>query len=186
MFWGSLASSILVGGFVGCVVFFFVWQVTEVFALRFIAFLVGITLISIIRVVILVRFRGTYYKAFYRMKPARANIGNLFLEAATFGLSVGFIIMRVLKLILAASMFIGRIDRPFLAPGVGNLWGYFELDAYPTIYQVRHIMFGTDDDVSLSQSNIEHPAFLFSRAAIFLFCCNISATFYFTRRTDIH
>jgi len=135
MFWGSLASSILIGGFFGCVVFFFVWQVTEVYAVRFIAFLVGITIISIIRVIILVYFRGKFFTAFYRMKPARANIGTLFLEAATFGLSVGFIFMRVLKLLLATAMFIGRIDRPFLAPGVGNLWGYFELDAYPTIYQ---------------------------------------------------
>eukprot|EP00563_Minutocellus_polymorphus_P017919 CAMPEP_0197734558 /NCGR_PEP_ID=MMETSP1434-20131217/44482_1 /TAXON_ID=265543 /ORGANISM="Minutocellus polymorphus, Strain CCMP3303" /LENGTH=194 /DNA_ID=CAMNT_0043321973 /DNA_START=509 /DNA_END=1093 /DNA_ORIENTATION=+ len=32
-------------------------------------------------------------------------------------------------------MYIGRIDRNFLAPGVGNLWGYFELDAYPSIFQ---------------------------------------------------
>ena len=43
--------------------------------------------------------------------------------------------MRVIKLLLAAGMCIGRIDRTFLAPGIGNLWGYFELDAYPSIFQ---------------------------------------------------
>lgn len=135
MFWGSLASSILVGGVVGCIVFFFVWQATEVFAFRFIAFIVGISVTLIVRVIILVCFRGKNFDAFYRSKPARANIGNLFLEAATFGLSVGFIFMRVIKLLLAAGMYIGRIDRSFLAPGIGNLWGYFELDAYPSIFQ---------------------------------------------------
>jgi len=135
IFWGSLASSILVGGVIGCIVFFFIWQATEKFALRFIAFLVGICVTLIVRVIILVCFRGKNFDAFYRSKPARANILSLFLEAATFGLSVGFIFMRAIKLLLAAGMWIGKIDRPFLASGVGNLWGYFELDGYPSIFQ---------------------------------------------------
>jgi hypothetical protein len=73
------------------------------------------------------------YSGFYRKRPLSANISLLALEWANFTLSVGFVFLRVIKLILAAGLFIGRIDTPFLAPRVGK-FGNFELDNYPTIY----------------------------------------------------
>jgi hypothetical protein len=73
------------------------------------------------------------YSAFYRKRPLSANISLLALEWANFTLSVGFVFLRVIKLMLAAGLFIGRIDTPFLAPRVGNI-GNFELDGYPTIF----------------------------------------------------
>jgi hypothetical protein len=73
------------------------------------------------------------YSAFYRKRPLSANISLLALEWANFTLSVGFVFLRVIKLLLAAGLFIGRIDTPFLAPRVGK-FGNFELDNYPTIY----------------------------------------------------
>jgi hypothetical protein len=39
----------------------------------------------------------------------------------------------MIKLLIAACLFIGRIDTPFLAPGVGRLGG-LELDNYPTVF----------------------------------------------------
>ena len=41
--------------------------------------------------------------------------------------------LRMCKLLLTAALYVGRIDTPFLAPGVGRL-GCFELDGYPVIF----------------------------------------------------
>lgn len=75
----------------------------------------------------------TYFRAFYRKKPAAANIVALILECTNFALSVGFVFMRMVKLLVAAALYVGRIDTPFLAPGVGRV-GSFEIDTYPAIF----------------------------------------------------
>jgi hypothetical protein len=64
--------------------------------------------------------RVKIYCAFYRKRPFSANLSLLALEWANFVLSVGFILARALKLVIATSFFIGRIDTPFLAPRVGR------------------------------------------------------------------
>lgn len=74
------------------------------------------------------------YKGFYRRKPLSANLSALALECANFALSAGFVFLRMIKLLLAAAVFIGRIDTPFLAPDVGRV-GVFHLDYYPYIYR---------------------------------------------------
>jgi hypothetical protein len=73
------------------------------------------------------------YRAMYRQRPFSANLAYLALEWANFPLSVGFILIRMIKLVIAAFLFIGRIDTPFLAARVGQLGG-FELDNYPTVF----------------------------------------------------
>lgn len=40
---------------------------------------------------------------------------------------------RMCKLLITAALFVGRIDTPFLAPGIGRV-GNMELDNYPTIF----------------------------------------------------
>lgn len=77
--------------------------------------------------------RLSYYKAFYRQRPAAANISALALECTNFSLSVGFVVLRMCKLIVTAALFVGRIDTPFLADGVGR-FGRLELDNYPNIF----------------------------------------------------
>jgi hypothetical protein len=57
----------------------------------------------------------------------------LALEWANYVLSVAFILIRMCKLIFVATTSIGKIDRPFLAHGVGQI-GWFEFDSYPTIH----------------------------------------------------
>jgi hypothetical protein len=133
LFWGALVSSILVGGFVGVFVFFFIWQATAVWAQRMVAAFLGLMAVSFIRIVILNCCRFSVYHAFYRNRPALANLIMVALEWSNFALSAGFVIVRVLKLLLAASFSIGRIDRPFLAPGVGRV-ANMELDNYPGVH----------------------------------------------------
>jgi hypothetical protein len=57
----------------------------------------------------------------------------LALEWANYVITTAFILVRMFKLLLVAITSIGRIDRPFLAVGVGQL-GPLELDPYPTIH----------------------------------------------------
>ena len=55
------------------------------------------------------------------------------MEWANFVLSVGFVLARTVKIVLVAAFFIGRLDSPFLAPGVGKLGGLV-LDNYPHVH----------------------------------------------------
>jgi hypothetical protein len=89
--------------------------------------------VALVRIGILSVCRCSMYCAFYRRRPLSANLSLLALEWANFPLSVGFVFLRMIKLVIAAGIFIGRIDTPFLAPGVGK-FKKFELDNYPTIY----------------------------------------------------
>ena len=133
LFWGCLVSAIVTGSAFGLVIFFFLWQATAYFAQRLIAIAIGIVVITVIRILLITFCRIKYYKAFYRMRPAAANIALLALEWANFALSVGFIFVRMVKLLLVAGFSVGRIDRPFLADGVGRLGG-LEVDNFPTIH----------------------------------------------------
>mmetsp|Transcript_24281 Transcript_24281/g.45209 ORF Transcript_24281/g.45209 Transcript_24281/m.45209 type:complete len:1056 (+) Transcript_24281:78-3245(+) len=133
MFWGCFLSSILVGGFVGVLVFISLWQATVYFIARVIALFIGVLAVALIRLCMLTVCRITLYRGMYRERPAAANISLVALEWANFSLSVGFILVRMIKIIIAACMFIGRIDTPLLAPKVGKIGG-LELDNYPTIF----------------------------------------------------
>lgn len=53
-------------------------------------------------------------------------------------LTVGFVFVRLVKLLIVAGLSVGRIDTRFLAKGVGE-FGPLELDPFPTIH-MRDIM----------------------------------------------
>lgn len=133
IFWGTFVSSLVVGFFVGLISFFFVWQGTAYFAQRFVALIIGMVMIITIRLLLLLTCRCTMYRSFYRERPAAANLSILALEWANFLVSAGFVLVRMAKLLVVAGASIGRIDTPFLAPGVGRI-GSFELDAYPLVH----------------------------------------------------
>jgi hypothetical protein len=155
LFWGALASSVLTGGVIGLIAFFFMWQATAIFAQQFLAIVIGILVISLLRLVILITLRTNFFVGFYRKRPAAANFSILALEWSSFALSTGFIFVRMIKLFFISVFSIGRIDAPLLAPGVGKYrnphcvfmlmhityilpfvgkLGPLELDNYPTIF----------------------------------------------------
>lgn len=117
----------------GLVVFVFIWQGSVYFAQQFVAIFIGILIVTLIRVGIFCIGRSRYFRAFYRTKPAAANIFFLAMEWANFALSAGFIFVRMIKLLLVTSLSLGRIDSRFLAKGVGEI-GPLEFDAFPTIH----------------------------------------------------
>jgi hypothetical protein len=54
----------------------------------------GIVVAMVIKLVLMTMCRIVMFKAFYRTKPAAANLSSLSLECANFALSVGFIFLR--------------------------------------------------------------------------------------------
>lgn len=133
LFWGSLFSGVVVGGFIGLIVFFFLWQASVYYAQRAVALLAGIISVALVRLAIVCACRCTLWSSFYRVRPGAANIGILALEWGNFAISAGYILARSIKLLLAAMTFIGRIDTPFLAHNVGRI-GPLELDNYPIVH----------------------------------------------------
>lgn len=72
--------------------------------------------------------------AFYRKRPAAANVYNLLWEASWVGTSVMFVAVRTLKLVIAAALQVGRVDVPFLNEGAGQI-GPLKLDRVPLIFR---------------------------------------------------
>ena len=138
LFWGCLSAGLLVGGLAGLLAFLIFWQGSLYFVQRVVAFAIGVVVIALIRISIVCYGRKKFFHSFYRTKPAAANIYFLAMEWANFALSVGFVIARTIKLLAVTAFYVGRIDSPLLAPGVGKL-GRVELDPFPTIH-MRDIM----------------------------------------------
>lgn len=138
LFWGCLFAGILVGSLIGLAVFFFLWQGSVFFAQKFIAVFVGVFVIGCIRFLVMFAGRMKFFRAFYRSRPAAANIYFLAMDWANFGLAAGFVFVRMMKLMVVSAFSIGRIDRDFLAKDVGKVAGY-DFDAFPTIH-TRELM----------------------------------------------
>lgn len=59
---------------------------------------------------------------------------NVMLEAWNIGLSSGVMVMRTCKLLLVTAFFLGRLDTPLLADGIGFI-GPIALDSYPISFR---------------------------------------------------
>jgi len=55
------------------------------------------------------------------------------MECVNFALNVLFAFVRLIKLVLLAILYVGRVDSRFLATGIGK-FGPLDLDAFPTIF----------------------------------------------------
>jgi len=94
--------------------------------------MIGLLVTIIIKFLIFRILRNKLYTSLYRKLPAASNIISLLLECCNIGLSAGFVVVRAIKLVLVAIMYVGRIDTPILFPGVGKLLGW-EPDTYPIV-----------------------------------------------------
>lgn len=75
-----------------------------------------------------------YGGAYYRKRVAASNITNVVLEVWSLGLSIGTVTTRAIKLALVTCFYLGRIDTPMLAPGVGYVAGS-PLDPAPIAFK---------------------------------------------------
>jgi hypothetical protein len=91
--------------------------------------------------------------------------------------------VRMIKLVIAACFFIGRLDTPFLAEKVGRLHN-FELDNYPTIFLKDLLQHegrsGCDDAKGFQQIALRW--FVLNVCCSHLFLCDAS----FIKPIDIH
>jgi hypothetical protein len=112
----------------------FASQYGEDIAVSIVSPIAGFALILVIKIIVLILLRNLFFKNFYRKKPAAANLFFLIMEVWNVALSVGYIIMRVIKIILISLFYIARFDEPFLAPGVGRI-GAIELDGFSLCFR---------------------------------------------------
>jgi hypothetical protein len=133
LFWGCLVSSIMTGLIVAIVVFALFWQATRQLIQKLVVILFAMIIIIVVRTMLVYCCKVAFFKGLYRKRPAGANISFLSLDWANYYLTILTVIVRVIKILIAAFLAVGMIDRPFLANGVGQI-GSMELDPYPTIH----------------------------------------------------
>lgn len=134
MIWGTILSSLIMGALVGAIVFLCLYQNTAWYLQFAVAALVGIIVVVLINAVItLLQMKSSGRRAFYRQNPFSENMFLLARECAYIALSPLFSIIRAANLIMVATLYIGRLDTLFVAPGVGQIKN-FQLDGYPYIF----------------------------------------------------
>jgi hypothetical protein len=135
MFWGSLASSIIMGLIFAVIIFLFVWQNTASVAQMVVATIVGMLIVLGIQLLYVSCTRVFTTQAFYRKRPRQANINLLFRECAYFALTIGYTFLRVAKIIFTTIVFVGRVDVPFLSPGIGEIEPLnYKIDGMPYVF----------------------------------------------------
>lgn len=80
-------------------------------------------------------FRTVTSQAYYRKRPATANLVVLTRECGFVALTQAFVIIRIFKLLITAILYVGRVDTPFLHESSGRLGG-FRVDREPYIFQM--------------------------------------------------
>ena len=96
--------------------------------LLLLAQIVGISVTIATKMLILIPLRKLFYSGFFRKQPASANVMLVLFECWSLGLTVGTMFVRLIKLVLVSAFYVGRLDTPMLAPGVGNVAGARELN----------------------------------------------------------
>lgn len=100
-----------------------------------VAQIIGVATTILLKMFVMQFLRASWFASFYRRRPAFANCFTVIIECWNVGLSSGYILARTLKLILLSIFYIGRIDTPFLADGVGYIFGTIALDGYSTAFR---------------------------------------------------
>lgn len=96
--------------------------------------ILGFLITYSIKVGVLLVLRRYLFRAFFRERAALANFVSLALECWNLALTSGFMLVRSSKLLLVTAFYLGRIDTPVLAPGVGVV-GPLIMDGYPVIFR---------------------------------------------------
>jgi hypothetical protein len=135
MFWGTLFASILLGAVLGFIVFLFMWQVTAAVAQGLAASLIGALVVIGLHILVNRNIRKVAASAFYRQKPSVANVTILVRECGLVALTQGFVIFRIIRLLLTTCFYVGRVDTPFLYKSVGHIGGY-RVDGEPYMFQI--------------------------------------------------
>jgi len=102
--------------------------------------LIGVAVTSGVRILIMQCFRINWVKGYYRARPAAVNILFIINEAWSLGLATWTIVVRAVRIIAVAIFYIGRLDTPVIAPGVGWLFNKFPPDLLPITFRKELLM----------------------------------------------
>ena len=138
-FWGALFASFTLFILVATAVFVCVYHVTSPYVILLLAQLIGIMVTVICKVIILLSLRRVLFSGFYRKSPAFANCLLVVMECWNLALTVVSMLQRLIKLLLVSAFYVGRLDTPLLAKGVGNL-GPIPLDDDPIQFRKDLLM----------------------------------------------
>lgn len=119
MFWGVIVSAAAVALIVGTLVFLLAWETSSAFMLALIGNYLGLGLVIIAKILVMQMLRNKFFAAFYRRSPLAANLVTVALECYSAAISVYFMVVRAVKILILGAMYIGRIDTPLFADGVG-------------------------------------------------------------------
>ena len=95
----------------------------------------GALLVLLIQWFVVKSFRSVSSEAFYRKRPAVANLVVLTRECGLVALTQSFVIVRIIKLLVTTILYIGRVDTPFLHGSRGQVGG-FRVDKEPFVFQM--------------------------------------------------
>ncbi len=77
--------------------------------------IIGIGLTVMLKWIVLRGYRRGSQLGYYRKSVVLSNVVNIFLESWNLALGIAYMVVRGMYFMLAATMFIGRVDVPFLS-----------------------------------------------------------------------
>ncbi|EED94555.1 predicted protein [Thalassiosira pseudonana CCMP1335] len=135
MFWGCLVSNVLVLGVSFVVVFIFCFEPFLPVLLSIVASVIGLAITITIKMLFLIGVRKVFSgETFYRSNPAIANCINVLLESWNLGISVLFVVIRMITLVSVAFIYVARVDVPFLSVHADEI-GPVVLDKAPYVFR---------------------------------------------------
>ena len=99
-------------GLFGGVAFLLAWSFTRRYMVILLGQLIGLAVTLTFKVLILFVLRRLIVSAFYRRQPLANNIMSLILEVWNVGITLGYMLVRTVKLLAITVFFIGRIGKP--------------------------------------------------------------------------
>jgi len=114
-------------------IFIVCWPITRDVVATVAAIGIGIGSTMAIKILGQSFFRAVNFRGLYRLRPASANMVNLFFECWYTGIGVLVVITRLAIFITAGALWLGRIDADFLHPNV-KVMG-INLDSIPDAFK---------------------------------------------------
>jgi len=135
MFWGLLVSTVVLAVLVAGAVFVVLWPITQPFLGSLLATIIGIFSTLILKIVVCIYVGKLSFTGLYRKRPVLSNIFSLALECWHLALTVLSLIMRFVKFLITAGLYVGRIDRPILQKDL-----MVDLDSMPKAFRQDMLM----------------------------------------------